>query len=237
MDDFEWRTTLGHINQDINSIVNAQLAIAAVHRELAFRARQPIEEDFVFGEAFGRRPDEARTFKVDGVAIDVKLLHRRGLQQADILGADLLYEVANVKFALVQYKMPTRGQVSRDATQLDELIEACPNSCPPYREGFWQICGSWFAVTSSAASMFLPACLAARIFGSAGSKSVRHFQRSFSASAFRDLFGRCILGGRLAASEFHELARSRLEHDRLLVSVLQRGQFEGGPSSGGPSSR
>jgi hypothetical protein len=106
LNDIEWRTIVDHINRDILGIIRAQQILAEVHEELDRRSKNPIEEDFIFADGFGHDPGAARSRIIDGVVIQVRVLHRRGLQQSDIKGADLLYEVAGRKFVLTQYKSP-----------------------------------------------------------------------------------------------------------------------------------
>ena len=72
MDDFEWRTTIGQINGDINGILNAQRVIADVHNQLSSRAAKPIEEDFILFDALGQDPGLPRDFVVDGVPVSVE---------------------------------------------------------------------------------------------------------------------------------------------------------------------
>src|SRR5215471_14034834 len=108
MRELEWRTIVSGINADIAGIVRAQRTLDEVNVELARRAHEPIEEDFIFADAIGSDQALPRIVNVDGVSVQIRTLHRRGLKQSDIKGADLLYEIAGRKFALVQYKMERR---------------------------------------------------------------------------------------------------------------------------------
>lgn len=226
MDEREWREIATRINGDIGGIIRAQRVLADVNEELLQRDSQPIEDDFIDAEAYGQSPGEARTKIVDGVEILVRKLHRRGLHQSDVTGADLLYEVAGRKFVVIQYKTPSkRHRVERNEDQLKRLVESCPNPCPPNGNWFWPSCGSWFAVESSIESLYLPACEAQAVFGDASSRSVGHFGRGVSKEVFQQLFARCWIGARTAPNELAYLAWDVMMHDRVLVSVLQRGTF------------
>jgi hypothetical protein len=124
MDDLEWRTLVSDINSDIAGIVHVQHArriLEDVNQELAQRADEPIEEDFIHADVWNIDPAKPNIVVMDGVTVRTRTLHRRGLKQADVKGADLLYEIEGLKFVLVQYKKPDhRGRVERDSRQLDD---------------------------------------------------------------------------------------------------------------------
>jgi len=127
----EWRTLVDQANKDISGIIQSQRTLREVHKELDERLRRPIEEDFIFADALGYDPRIPRVIEVGGVQVHIRVLHRRGLHQADVKGADLIYEISGSKFVLVQYKKADAGgRVQKTATQLRDLISACPNPCP-----------------------------------------------------------------------------------------------------------
>ena len=226
MNESEWQATVGHINHDIAGIVRSQQVLAEVHAELNQRRDNPIEEDFIFADGLGQEPGAPRVRMVDGIEIQIRILHRRGLRQSDIKGADLLYEIAGQKFVLVQYKSPDRnGRVHADGSQLKELMAACPNPCPPAEVGFWPTCGAWYAIRGTGESLYMPACSAQAAFGTAASRHSERFMHGITPEGFVGLFGRCWTGARTKPDEFAYLTWAAMEHDRVLFQVLQRGTF------------
>jgi hypothetical protein len=223
----EWRNLVEDINIDIGAIVLAQHTLDDINEQLRRRRKRPIEEDFISADAFGRDPAAPNIVSINGVEIQIRMLHRRGLRQRDIAGADLLYEILGRKFALIQYKSPNhQGRVSLDRPQLEELSEKCPNHCPPSSPGYFLTCGAWYAVRSSEASSYLPACEALRRFGSDGSKYATQFESGWTRDEFHELFGGCKIGARTRIEELTDLSREALKSDRVLIDVLQRGSFE-----------
>jgi len=206
--------------------VRAQRVLGEINDELLRRSNRPLEEDFISTDAFGQNPGHARILNIDGVEIRVRMLHRRGLRQTDIKGADLLYEIAGRKFALIQYKITTGpSRVRKDADQLANLVSACPNPCPPAAHGLWPTCGAWFNVISGSQTFYMPACVAQGQFRDNHSCRVERFRSGVSADVFQELFARCWIGARIAPSEFAYLSWSTLQEDRVLFSVLQLGSF------------
>jgi hypothetical protein len=223
MEEQEWQDLVANINGDIAGIVHNQRVLDEINDELAARKDRPIEEDFIDGD-LGRDDANPHVVEIDGVNLRIRKLHRRGLRQRDIKGADLLYEIAGRKFVLVQYKAIDRRQrVEVDHGQLDELIEACPNPCPAWSG--WPSSGGWFAARSTGQSAYLPACIAKRTFDGAQSRSLDHFGTGLSHEVFQQLFARCWTGARIAPTELAYRAWSIMQEDRVLVSVLQRGSF------------
>ena len=226
MEELEWRTLVGTINKDIAGIVHAQRVLEEVNDELHNRTTRPIEEDYIFADGFGRSPGAPHVILIDGVEISTRMLHRRGLGQKDIKGADLLYEIAGRKFVLVQYKVPdARYRVTNDRSQLCELMASCPNPCPPHSPGFWPTCGAWYAVHSQDKSAYLPACEAQRVFGDNQSRLFSTFGTGMEQHVFQQLFARCWTGARVSPSEFAYLSWAELEADRVLFTSFQRGSF------------
>lgn len=225
MNQDEWHEVVRAINGDIWGIIEAQRVLSDVHEELQRRADSPIEEDFIFAEGFGRDPAGPVIKNIDGVRVEVRTLHRRGLHQADIKGADLLYEIAGRKFVLIQYKMAKSRRVSMDEVQLETLIATCPNHFSTGSEGFWPRCGAWFAIFGGEESLYLPACRARQIFGDSASRALDIFAEGLNSNVFEQLFARCWTGARIAPVQQSLLTWSALEHDRVLFTVLQHGGF------------
>ena len=231
MNENEWHEVVRAIDSDIRGIIKAQRVLSDVHEELHRRAVSPIEEDFIFAEAFGRGTSEPTIKNIDGVRIEVRMLHRRGLRQADIKGADLLYEIAGHKFVLIQYKTAKDGRVSMDDVQLETLIATCPShfstrSEGSWSEGSWPSCGAWFAiVVGGEEKLYLTACKARHIFGDRASRPLDIFSVGLNSDVFEQLFARCWTGARVAPVQQSLLTWLALEHDRVLCTVLQHGSF------------
>src|SRR6267142_5603648 len=225
MENAEWQQLVRDINLDVGGIIRGQRSLEEVNEELRGRKGRPIEEDFIHADALGHDPGVPRKFEVDGVEIETRMLHRRGMHQRDVKGADLLYEIAGRKFVLIQYKTPNRNRVKLDRRQLKELMGACPNACPPHVPGFWPTCGAWYAVRSTGISAYVPACKAEELFDDADSCSVAHFGSGLSHETFQQVFARCFTGARIAPMEMAYLSWAMLEADRVLFTVLQRGSF------------
>lgn len=225
MNENEWHEVVRAINSDIRGIIKAQRVLSDVHEELQRRAGSPIEEDFIFAEVFGSDPSEPTIKNIDGVRVEVRMLHRRGLRQADIKGADLLYEIAGRKFVLIQYKMAKGGRVSMDEVQLETLIATCPNHFSTGSEGFWPHCGAWFAIFGGEESLYLPACKARQTFGDSASRALDMFAEGLNSDVFNQLFARCWTGARVAPVQQSLLTWSALEYDHVLFTVLQHGGF------------
>ena len=230
MNENEWHEVVRAINSDIRGIIEAQRVLHDVHEKLQRRADNPIEEDFILAEGFGRDPSEPNIKNIDGVRIEVRMLHRRGLRQADIKGADLLYEIAGRKFVLIQYKKAKDGRVSMDDVQLETLIATCPSHFSTrfedfWSEGSWPSCGAWFAIVGGEEKLYLTACKARHIFGDRASRPLDMFAGGLNSDVFDQLFARCWTGARVAPVQQSLLTWLALEHDRVLCTVLQHGSF------------
>lgn len=223
MNEQEWELLLSRVSQDTAGIIHSQRVLNEIDMEL--RARRTVEEDYIFRAAFGRDAGEPRVIDIDGVDISIRTLHRRGLKQTDVKGADLLYEIAGVKFVLVQYKSPDRrGRVSNDSSQLDEIIKACPHPCPTLGGATFN-CGSWYSIQSETESLYMPACRAEKVFGGAKSRRLDAFSQGLPKEAFHSLFGRCWTGAHLSPFDMAGFTWSSLVGDRVLFSVIQAGSF------------
>ncbi len=229
----EWYGLIEEINADIAGIVRAQRTLGEVNDALVQRSANPIEEDFIHEDMWGSSPAAPRINEVDGVSIQTRMLHRRGLRQKDIKGADLLYEIVGRKFALIQYKKPDRqGRVKRDAQQLDDLVGSCPSPCPPFQTGFASRCGSWYAVRpeNASAASYVPACAATQIFGEFDSRNESRFSFGLSFSDFQRAFGRCLTGARIVPEQLDRetIEQNLMERDWVVLEALQFGSFGGG---------
>jgi hypothetical protein len=223
----DWGTIIASINVDITGIVRAQQTLQDIHQEMELRAGVPTEEDFITEDVLSTSLARPQIKIIGGVPVEISWLHRRGIGVSDVKGADLLYEIADRKFAVVQYKVEHGGRVKRDRAQLKDLIDACPNGCPPYLPGMVRKCGAWFAVKSRGPDYYLPACIAEDCFGPFDSIGKSWFTPGLSYEYFEHTFARCLTGAPVAKLEAirFQLERTVVERDLLLVSVMQRGSF------------
>jgi len=221
----EWRGTLTTINDDIRHIIRNQRVLRDVTRQLDARDQRPLEEDFIDADLHDVRPGSATIREVDGVQIVIRKLHRRGASSGDIRGADLLYEIENEKYVLIQYKTPdSRGRVAKDEEQMAILKDSCSSPCQP-TSSVLPFCGSWYAVRSLAGTVYHPVCLAEQIFGPAGSRYATAFSRGLSRETFDELFARCWIGARTRPLDISYLVWSLFNADHFLVTAFQRGRF------------
>jgi hypothetical protein len=235
MEEQEWLTLRSYMNADISGFLQEQYAqsvLDEVNEELAERAKNPIEQDFITEDAWGKDPAERRVVSIDGIEVQIRSLHQRGLGLTDVKGADLLYEIEGVKFALIQYKRPDlRGRVKRETRQLKELIGACPNPCPPYDPHLRKNCGSWFAVRSTAESAYLPACQAKKLFRGENYPKKERFTSvdGYSHDGFRTAFAKCQIGAHIPTVGFKIpqfiIEQAWINQNRILLYALQLGSF------------
>ena len=225
----EGREIVGHVMREVDGIIDRQRTIDRVKGELADRAKNPHEEDFIYDEATNGQ----RTFReeVDGVVIEKTVIHRRGTSDTDIAGADLLFEIVGEKYVLVQYKKSDKhGRVKNDKGQLEELIDSCSNSCPPFRPHMLGVCGSWYCLIDNGNLSYLPACVASETFSGKGSCSSSKFDRALEREAFLSAFAKCYIGARTDEWPYHSFSPSALmlftqSRQEPLIIVRQFGRF------------
>jgi hypothetical protein len=221
----EWLDHVTFFNEQIAGLVRAQQTLAAVHDAIGKRRADPVEEDFIFEDAFGRDPNSPLERVIDGVTIQIRILHRRGEHLSDIKGADLLYEIEGHKYVLIQLKRPdARGLVRKDASQLAALTSSCPNPCR-YRHRQWPRCGSWVCVQNGQQAHYHLACFVVHVFGNASTRHTRKFRRGLSRSAFDELFAKCWIGAATHPAGVAMLTWTALDSQRAIVSVIQRGAW------------
>jgi hypothetical protein len=132
MSPVEWRTLAHSVNRNLASMARAAKTSDEVRKAQKQRAPKASEEPSIVEVSLLSQSNQPSVFTVGAVELKVWKTHRAGLSSSDIKGTDLYYEIFDKKFNLVQYKAPnSRGRVSLDANQLDELQDACPVQCPP----------------------------------------------------------------------------------------------------------
>ena len=104
MDERDLAKTVAHINRQIHGILRSQRILARIHEQLKERDRNALEEDYIDAAINDRAIGIPTIRRFDGITVEVRKLHRRGLNAADIAGADALYEIVGKKFIVIQYK-------------------------------------------------------------------------------------------------------------------------------------
>jgi len=235
-------------NEMVRMILHWQRVLAGIHEEIKENLEHPFEQDLIYEAVYGSKPAEGRKIQVDGVEIVARILHRTGKRQRDIRGADLLYEIENEKFVLVQFKRADeKGRVHGEAEQLAELLEQCPAVCfykrkpspvlPPRLNGF---CGVWYRVDVPHLknAYFVHGCESLQIFakgeGKNFSEMASHAQKSVPAGQFERgldqdmflrLFAMCRLGAIVRIKKPSRYIETLQEQQHLIFHILQRGRF------------
>ena len=214
----EWIALAREINSNIVGMTKACDTRDKVHQAIRHRLENPTEEQFIDSDVFGASR-EAKIYDVKGRQIQITKLHRIGLSCSDVMGADLFYEIPNVKFALIQYKSPSKQlRVKLDEKQLNELKAACPMRCPPSSR---HTCGSWYAVRSVVESTYHPACEAENIFADAQSRLFSKFINGLTKEQFHKDFQECRIGARTAPVSVQSFKQSSIENDHVFVHAKQ----------------
>ena len=208
------------VNEDIERIARAAQTQREVQAAIRFRAQHPLEEQLIDEDSYGIPRGQPRIVRIGSVELRIWKIHRTGLDSTDIKGADLYYELDGTKFVLVQYKSPSSsGRVKKDAPQLAELLEACPNPCYP-TERF--SCGAWFSLQDGASSSYHPACEAANVFGAYSSRKKEAFFNGLTKTQFEADFGSCKIGGRTAPIRMMRYQRASVNADHIFFRVQHR---------------
>jgi hypothetical protein len=207
------------VNNDIEGMAKAQRLRDEVRDAIGHRTTNPMEEQLIDEDSFGVIRGQPRILVVDGIQIKIWKIHRAGLQARDVKGADLFYEISDMKFVLIQYKTPgPNGRVILDADQLSELQSACPVDCPP-SDRFR--CGSWYAIRAVPDATYFPACEAQQVFGSRKSRKASVFINGLTRKQFHEDFGKCHIGARTKPIEVVKYGRLSINRDRIFFHAQQ----------------
>jgi len=161
------------------------------------------EDDYIYSEAKdeyhriikkNEKPDEA-TFRIYGIPIKKKVLHRKSESSN---GADLLLEIENEKFAIIQFKKVTsNNRYQFEIEQLDNLGEFCrwckdsqflPPQCP---------CYVWLIDDSGRFPLYrvYRLCELKKILrGRLSAPKTDFYSSGIKRSTFRELFVKCWAG-------------------------------------------
>ncbi len=203
MDVRQYSETMELIINEVGAIIHAQKVLADIHDELDRNTLAPFEQDIIYREHFGCLPSEPRAFVHHGVTITTRILHQTGMRLRDVVGADLLYEIENDKYALIQFKRADQRtkRVKNDIDQFDSFLGNCPEICmyrknPPRRvpARLNHYCGCWYRVDYDSEVSYVHACEAAVIYNGRASAHVNGFESGLSRDTFLDLFASCRIG-------------------------------------------
>lgn len=227
------------ILNDASAIAHNQQVLARIHDEIRTNIFNPFEQDFVYEDHFGQRPSEPRQFLLNGVQITTRILHQTGVGLRDIVGADLLYEIEDHKFGLIQYKRANNRSIKNDTIQLETLLNNCPEICTNKRKRpipiDWiplrlnSFCGVWYCVFDNNDRRYVHACEAESIFRGKKSARSRFFEAGLTQESFLNLFSSCRIGALLQSSPSlitREIYISQLlEQKHMIFEVKQQAKW------------
>ena len=219
--------------EDAESIIHHQMVIAGIHEELKQRRMLPFETDEIYRDHFGTPPFEPIEHTVAGVTFTTTILHREGTQLRDIKGADLLYEIKDEKYILVQYKKAnSSGRVRANSAQLDTLLNNCPAICyykkrprdyiPIRMNGY---CGCFYRIENNNEKRYVHACEAKTLFGTRNSATFREFSSGISKETFVELFAKCRLGAMTQVKKSYHYVNLLKQQNHFIMHIVQSGKF------------
>jgi hypothetical protein len=231
----EYFETLQRIEDTTNQIIHNQRVLAGVVEELQLNAEHPFEQDNIYDRHFGRRPSDPLVHDIDGVEITTRILHQTGIGMRDIAGADLLYEIRDKKFMLMQFKRASvdRSRVTNDAEQLERLLQNCPEKC--YLKKFEKVfspirfngmCGIWYRVDSARESRIVHACEVKTIFDDRKSAHFDSFRSGVSVAEYESLFASCRIGAFIDQAAMESHVSSLVEQRHVVFRCLQDGMWQ-----------
>ncbi len=238
MDQREFIETQKAIDDDAVAIIHNQKVLARIKGEIIRNIRFPFEQDYIYEDHDGLKPSEPSTLEFDGVRITRRVLHQTGIRLSDISGADLLYEIENEKFALIQYKKASEsGFVRSDIPQLNTMLNNCPEVCRYRRQrpiplAYLPIktnvfCGCWYCIIIGAERYYVHACETETVFLADNSQAQSYFSDGISRNSFLELFGSCRIGALLKsktdASLLERYVNMSLEAKHIVMHFLQQG--------------
>lgn len=208
------------VNRQAQAILRGRAVVRDVNAQLKHREDAPFEQDWIYREHSGVAPYEPRKKEWFGRTVTTRILHQEGARLSDIKGGDLLYEIEDEKYVMIQYKHVKNGRVAADYPQLDELITSCPAQCETaFRGALW--CGAWVGVIDAAGVSVLQACNARAIFAGHGSVQASRFSRAIQQDTFSELFAKCYAGARLAFPPVTALIANSLAASRMLFYLSE----------------
>ena len=216
-----------------NAIIHHQQVIADIKTKLKNSKENPHEQGEIYFDFYNSYPFDPKIIEINGVSISLTLLHQTGKRLADIRGADLLYEIENEKYAIIQYKKAHNGRVACDTTQLDELLKSCPDVCyykkkrlnlnvPIRMNGF---CGCYYRTSNNGTVKYVHACEAASLFKNQKTIAIENFASGLSKQVFEEMFASCRIGALTKINPSNHYIQEALNQDHLILHVTQHGKW------------
>ena len=243
MESSEYFEVLDVMLEDTAAIIHNQQVLAGIQEQIRRNEERPFEQDLIYRDQFERFPSEPITREMHGVQIVSRVLHQTGLRLSDVAGADLMYEIKNEKFGLIQYKKESSGRIRGDKPQLRNLLDNCPEICYNRRHPLtaarmpsklFSFCGCWYAVFShdainGAVPRYVPACEAEFIFQTNSTASFAQFRGGIARDVFLEFFASCRIGALVRRKE-NNFARDRyiqqlIEDRHIILEITQQGTW------------
>lgn len=226
-DELEYLVKL--IEDDALAIIHHQTVLADVKDQLAQNRKKLFEQDWIYAAHYGQPPSIPQEHFFDGIRVTTQVLHQTGKGLRDIAGADLLYEIEGVKYALIQYKVSnSKKLILNDSEQLDALLSKCPNVCTYHRRSRLTLplringyCGCWYNCVTSFGPRFVHSCEAKAIFEDKKSVTERHFRTGLTETEFNRLFAVCRLGALVGINPSTAYISKEIESNHLVFYLKQ----------------
>lgn len=230
----EYNDTMRQMAEQVNSIVHNQRVLADVNSELDRNQNNPFEQDYIYQDQYGSIPSNPIERTIGGVQITTRILHQTGQQLSDVVGADLLYEIKDTKYILVQYKrVPVDSpSFTVDPIQLKKVIGNCPSIClyrrnkptsvPTVMNGY---CGCFYRIISTDESKFLPACEIDWLSSASNSIKTTLISSGLSTDTFEELFAFCRIGALTRVKRSNAYIDEYLGLNHIIYYALQNGQW------------
>ena len=227
----EYNRIVYDVNDEIDSIIHHQRVLAGLYQKINTALLRPMEQDYIYKDHYGKFPIEPQEHVIDGITFTSRILHQTGKRLSDIAGADFLYEIENVKYALIQHKRAsTQYRISNDKEQFEQLLNNCPPVCmykkspptisPVRLNGF---CGCWYRVGYEDKEHYIHACEAKFLHGNTKTTNVSKFKHGISKAEFDKMFASCTIGALTKIHNSHMYVASLLEQSHIVFEVVQKG--------------
>jgi len=241
MEPEELKETLNLMVDDAAAIIHNQQVLAGIHTELDKNTLFPYEQDYIYQEHFGQLPSEPQRHTINGIDVTSRILHQTGIRLSDVVGADMLYEIENEKFALIQYKRASNDRLKGDRDQLNTLLDNCPDVCihkrnRPIPQYFLPLklngyCGCWYSAIINGTKHYVHACEAETFYDSQSSIPADKFLSGLTEESYTGLFASCRVGAFLRQHPREgdllpdDYARPLLDLRHIILEIRQLGRW------------
>jgi len=228
----------GNIAETIVEILRLRVKYKALKEEID---KQKIrEEDYIYRDVYkflegNDEPTYSKTFEYNGIYITITKTHKEGTET--FYGIDLIYEIEDEKFLLIQYKkMDDDKRLTFDRHQLGNLRQFCNYKCIALRnknktwfneqQRIVSYCQSYYNLILDGLEIFLPACIIESILDSGQpnrkSANIREFQRGILKDCFLDLFSKCWIGAiNYSVSDIKKIIDHLIEVRREVIYCME----------------